>query len=342
MGVPSAALQRFLESVTAPLTRMNLEDYDLGALRNVEPEERAAVEDVLADRLAAGDGRAASALAELASPRATQILKQGLALAVPRAARVATARALGQLGDDAGEAPLVDVLEHGDAFERKMAANGLRYFHSAAAEAALIKAMGDVDAGVRGNAFGSLVVARGLKPYDGSYRDRIGLTYPLLGSPLAAVRAIAIDDVRELLGRLDAGDSPAMLELAPVDDSHGPPARWMESLRTTEAPWADDLALDALDALQGRERRWAEDVLLGYLHLDPRAPRAAAHGRMHRAIGALREVMQRYAGAVQIEAAGALLRLSNDGDARSLLQSALAASDADAAQRAKRALDATP
>jgi HEAT repeat protein len=342
MGVPSEALQRFLESVTAPLTRTNLEDYDLGAMRNVEPEERAAVEDVLADRLAAGDGRAASALAELASPRAIQILKQGLALPVPRAAFVATARALGQLGDDAGEAPLLDALEHGNAFERKMAASGLRYFHSGIAEAALLKAMSDVDAGVRGNAFGALVVARGLKPYDGSYRDRIGLTYPLLGSPLAAVRSIAIDDVRELLARLDAGDSPATLDLAPVDDSQGPPARWMESLRTTEAPWADDLALDALDALHGRERRWAEDVLLGYLQLDPRAPRAAAHGRMDRAIAALREVMQRYAGAVQIEAAGALFRLNNDGDARSLLQSTVAGADADMAQRAKRTLAVTP
>lgn len=342
MGAPSAAFQRFLDSVRAPLTRSNIEEYDLGALGNVDPEERAAAEDVLAERLAAGDGRAAGALAELASPRARQILKQGLALPIARAACVATARALGRLGDASGEPPLIDALAHGDAFERKMAANALRYFRTPTAEAALLKAMADADAGVRGNAFGALVVARGLKPYDGSYRDRIGLTYPLLGSPLAGVRAIAIEDVRELLARLDAGDPPAKLELAPVDDSRGAPGRWMESIRTAEAPWHDDLALDALDAMTGRERRWAEDVLLGYLHLDLRAPRAAAHGRMNRAEDALREVMQRYGGPVRIEAAGALLRLANDGDARSLLQSVAAGGDPDEAQRAKRALAAAP
>ena len=46
--------------------------------------------------------------------------------------------------------------------------------------------------------------------------------------------------------------------------------------------------------------------------------------------------------AVQIEAAGALFRLNNDGDARSLLQSTVAGADADMAQRAKRTLAVTP
>lgn len=342
MAAPSEAFQRFVASVEAPITRSNIEEYDLGALGNIESQERAAAEDLLAERLAAGDGRAAGALAQLASPRAKQILEHALQLPVARAVHVATSRALGQLGDGAGEAPLVDALQRGDAFERKMAANALRYFRTPTAEVALLNALSDADPGVRGNAFGALVVARGLKSYDGSYRDRIGLTYPLLGSPLAAVRAIAKDDVRDLLARLDAGEPPAKLELAPVDDSCGAPALWMESLRTTDPPWRDDLALDALDAMSGRERRWAEDVLLGYLHLDPRAPRAAAHARMSRAEGALREVMRGYGGLVQIEAAAALLRLANDHDARSLLQTAAAGGDPDAARRAQRALAASP
>ena len=335
---PSAAFQQFVESVTAPISRANLEDYDLGAMRSVEPDERDAVEELLADRLAAGDGRAASALAELASPEAVARLKQGLALPIARAARIAAARALGQLGDPSGETPLIDALAQGDAFERKMAANALRFYRDARAESALLAAMADDDAGVRGNAFGALVVAWGLKPYDGSYRDRIGLTYPLLGSPLASVRELAIRDVRELLARLDAGESPASLELEPVDDSRGAPARWMESLRTAEPPWQEELALDALDAMSGRERRWAEDVLLGYLHLDPRAPRAAAHARMTRAIEPLREVVSRYGGAVQVEAAGALWHLAQDPRSLSLLEAARTSSDSDLARRAGRAL----
>lgn len=76
---------------------------------------------------------------------------------------------------------------------------------------------------------------------------------------------------------LDAGAAPDQLELAPVDDSSGPAARWMESIRSEEPPWQEDLAIDALDAMRGRARRWAEDVLLGSLHLDPRACRATAH-----------------------------------------------------------------
>lgn len=156
------------------------------------------------------------------------------------------------------------------------------------------------------------------------------------------MRAIAKDDVRDLLARLDAGEPRVKLELAPVDDSRGAPARWMESLRTTDPPWQDDLGLDALDAMSGRERRWAEDVLLESLHLDPRAPRAAAHARMSRAEDALREVMRGYGGPVRIEAAGALVRLANDHDARSLLQTAAAGGDPDAARRAQRALAASP
>jgi hypothetical protein len=112
----------------------------------------------------------------------------------------------------------------------------------------------------------------------------------------------------------------------------------MDSLRSSESPWQEDLALDALDAMSGRERRWAEDVLLGYLQLEPRAARAAAHTGEARFIEPLREVMARYGGAVQVEAAAALWRIAHDQAAHALLQKTATSLDADLARRAQRGL----
>lgn len=336
--LPSEMFHRFVASVHAPLTAANREQYDLDALAAMTADEKAAVVELLVERLNVGDGRAASSLAAIGSPAATGALVRSLATPVPALVRVECARALARLGDPRAETPLVDVLRGADAHARKYAANALQLVHTKTAEQALVDALEDADAGVRGNAFGALVVARGLKAFDGSYRDPIGLTYPLLGSPIAAVRAIAVARVRVLLKRLDAGEAPTQLGLSPIDDSHGPTERWMASLRSQDPPWAEDLALDALDAMGERERGWAEDVLLGYLHLDPRAARAAAHSGDARFVEPLREVMTRYVGAVQVEAAAAVDRLIGDDTARALLAKVAAGSDSALAARARQVL----
>ena len=335
---PSEACRRFVASVEAPLTAANREQYDSAALTALSVDEQAGVLGLLVERLSAGDGRAAAALAEVGSSAATSALARSLVASVAPLVRVECARALARLGDGRAEKPLVEVLRGADAHARKYAANALQSVRTRAAEQALVEALDDAEAGVRGNAFGALVVARGLAAFDGSYREPIGLIYPLLGSPLAAVRAIATARVRELLARLDAGEAPEQLGLAAVDDSRGPAERWMASLRSQDPPWEQDLALDALDAMRDRDRRWAEDLLLGYLQLDPRAARAVAQIGDARFVDPLREVMTRYGGDVQLEAAAALHWLVADESARSVLAKVAAGAGGALAARARQAL----
>ena len=128
--------------------------------------------ELLAGKLLGGDGRAAGALAAVGSQHAKLALRETLTFAQSAMVRVACARSLAQLGETDGANVLIAVVRQGDAYERKYAANGLQLIRTNDAEAALLAALEDEDAGVRGNAFGALVVAKGLKPYDGWPQSR--------------------------------------------------------------------------------------------------------------------------------------------------------------------------
>lgn len=339
----SKGFQRFVDSVRAPMAWTQTDAYSgADALHLLEGEERAEAEDILFERLTHNDGRAACALADMGSPRAIEPLRDRLARSVPSLMRVAAALALHRLGDDAGRDAAIDVLRTGDRFAQMSAVSVLGLLGGAEVEQALEQASDAADADVRSAAAGALIKLHGLEEFDRTYQDRLGLVQNRLSSPLAAVRADALAELRDIFDRHRRGEPPAQLGLTwRADDEHEPLRGFSESLRSREPPWRDDLAVDVAASLTGQARTWAEDCLWHFLPTDPRAARALARLGVTRAIGPLREVLQTASGPVAVEAAAALWKLSGDAGALARLRAAAGDADPTLAARARAALDAS-
>jgi HEAT repeat protein len=301
----------FVAGVREPMTWSNIDAYNgADALHLLEGDERTEAEDILFERLAHNDGRAAHALAEIRSTRAIAPLRARLSASVPAMMRVAAALALHQLGDDSGRAAAIDVLRTGSWSEQQSAIAMLGLLGGRDVEQALERALDVADSGVRSASAGTLIRLHGLADYNRSYQDRLGLLQNRLSSPLATVRGDAIAELNEIFARHAHGESPERLGLTwRADDEHGPLLQFSESLRSNAPPYHDDVALDVVERLTGDARRWAEDCLWHFLPSDPRAARAFAHLGVTRAIAPLHEVLQTATGRVASEAAAALRTL---------------------------------
>jgi hypothetical protein len=333
--------EKFVASVRAPMTSSNIEEYSgLGALRLLKGDERVEAEDILIERLTHNDGRAAYALADIASTRAIAPLRACLHASVPPLMRVAAATALQRLGDDSGRAAMIDVLRSGDAFEQQAAMSLLAVLGGEGVEPALERALEDPDASVRSDAARTLIAVHGLTEYKDGYQRQLGLLQNRCASRLAAVRADALAELRDIFARHAAGESPDQLGLTwRADDDRPPLQAFSESLRGREPPWQDDFAVDVVAKLAGRERTWAEDCLWHFLPTDPRAARAFAHLGVTRALPALRELLPNATDLLGIEVAAALWRLASDRPAREHLQAATRERDPALAERARAALE---
>jgi hypothetical protein len=332
--------EELLASVRAPITRGNIDSYgSIGALHLLQGDERTEAEGILIEQLTHDDGRAASALAEISCSRAIGPLRARLQASSPGSMRLAAAAALHRLGDDSGRATAIDVLRSGHAIERLSAVSVLGRWSGADVEHALEAAFADPDATVRSAAAGKLIEHHGLEAFKLGYRGRLGLLQNRLASPLAAVRADALAELRDLFARQERGESPEQLGLTwQADDKHEPLRTFMTSLTSSAPPWQDDVALDVVASLAGRERTWAEDCLWHFLPTDPRAARALASLGVQRAIAPLRELLPKASGAVAIEVAAALWRLSGDATALERLRAATRDPDPALAARASAAL----
>jgi hypothetical protein len=336
--------QKFVDSVRAPMVWTQTDEYGgVGALHLLEGDERTEAEDILFERLTHNDGRAAYALADIGSTRAIEPLRACLSRSIPGLVRLAATRALHQLGDDSGHEAAIDVLRNGNAMERHLATSVLSLFGGAEVEQALEGAVDDPDSDVRSAAAGKLVKLRGLSDFNRTYQDRLGLLQNRLSSPLATVRADALAELHDIFDRHQRGESLEQLGLTwRADDEQEPILRFVKSLQGREAPWQDDFAVDVIVQLTGQERRWAEDCLWHFLPTDPRAARAFARLGVTRAIAPLREVAQTATGAVAIEVAAALWKLSGDADAFGRLRAAAGQADSTLATRAQAALGEPP
>lgn len=322
------------------MTWSNIDEYSgVGALHLLKGDERSEAEDILFERLTHNDGRAAYALADIGSTRAIEPLRACLPRSIPGLMRLAATRALHQLGDESGREAAIDVLRNGNVMERQTATSVLGLFSGAEVEQALAGAFDDPDSDVRSAAAGKLIKLRGLGDFNRTYQDRLGLLQNRLSSPLAAVRADALADLRDIFARIERGESPEQIGLTwRADDEHEPLLRFSESLRSNAPPWQDDFAVDIVAQLTGHERRWAEDCLWHFLPTDPRAARAFGRLGVERAIAPLRELLPTASGAVAIEVAAALWRLSGDAAALERLRAASHETDASLAARARAAL----
>jgi HEAT repeat protein len=243
--------------------------------------------------------------------------------------RVAAALALHQLGDDTGRVAAIEVLGAGGWFEQQSAISLLGLIGGPDVEDALVRAFEDPDAGVRSAAAGTLVKLHGLEAYGRGYQQRLGQLQNRLSSPLRAVRAVALAELREIFERSKRGETPDQLGLTWRADDQREPFRTLAlSMQSSDAPWQDDFPWQLIASLTGVERVWAEDNLWHFLPTDPRAARALARLGVQRAVEPLREVMAMATGALAIEVAAALWQLAGDEAALDQLRDAARGPDA--------------
>lgn len=328
-GSHSPAFQRFQASFDAP-GRAFLDQLDTAALLALEEPERTEAEDILLGALSTDDPRIVRALRDLRSTRAVAPLRAALARTSQGRMRVAVARALYDLAQDRSAiSAIVDVLRRGDRSSRETAASVLRVLPVADVQPALLDALSDGDAGVRGLATSSLYALHHLDDVARDYRDRLGVLRMLIASPLPSLAAQAAGEIRSVIGSLQNGATPKSLGLDRAMDEQSPAVkRLMDSRSDEHGLWSELLDVEAIPA-SGPERVWAEDVILAWLPGDFRACLAVADLHVRRATPALVELVQGAQGRLAIEAAVALARLAGDDTGLARVLQATAPGSAD-------------
>lgn len=198
----SEAYQRFADSFLGDPSAAARDGLDLAALRQLTGAERQQAEELLVQRLAAGDSRGAVGLGEIGSTRATDLLQHYLNLSdagqpIGPGFSLNVAVALWQINQDPNAVQrVIAILQHTpDSFVRMEAAQALRKFSTSAAIQALQAALTDDDGLVRYHAARSLLALAGQLP------DEFA-TPPLaikMMSPNAADRQQAAAELNALL-----------------------------------------------------------------------------------------------------------------------------------------------
>ncbi|WP_157549001.1 HEAT repeat domain-containing protein [Nonomuraea candida] len=259
----------------------------VGALRLLHGEERTEAEDILIARLGEGDGRAAAALAEAGCVRAIPALVEATAETEAPIMRVFAARALLDLGSDAGLPALVRMLRthDGTGGDRASAARLLAESPAPDKELLLDVATTDPDSTARSGATHALLAVAGLDDEELTSGEVLLSIAGRLLSSLTTVRAGAAAELRAVLAGREAGRTAEELGLTWHADRDGPLGRFIDDLGGS----GGDLRVEGLAELTGRERVLLENLVLLRLDTDRRAIRAAARLGVRRAIEPLRE-----------------------------------------------------
>jgi HEAT repeat protein len=289
----SAAFQEFLAGVNAPvtLTRDALDEIpDIGALYELDGEERIEAERILIAKLAENDGRVATALADAGCVEAIPALIEATTETAAPIMRVFAARALLRLGDYSGRTALVQMLRRhdGSGSDRGGAARLLAEFPDPDKEILLEAASTDPDSTARSQATDALLTVVGLDEDDTRWGEVLLSIAGRLLSSLSAVRDEAVAELRAILARWEAGETAEQLGLTWHADMRTKPLRrFVDSFESTKA----DFPIEGLRELTGRERVLLENLVLLRLHADRRAVRAAGRLGVRRAIEPLRELL---------------------------------------------------
>lgn len=289
----SAAFEEFLAGVNAPvgLSRDALDEIpNIGALYELVGEERIEAEDVLIAKLATGDGRAATALADADCFRAIPALVEATSERAAPTMRVHAARALLRLDDYSGLPAMVRMLrEHeGSGLDRGAAARLLTEFPEPDRELLIEVASTDPDPTARSGATHALLTLVGLDDEEVLWGDVLMSVSGRLLSSLSTVRDEALAELREILARWEAGETAEDMGLTwRADTGDKALRRFVDSIDSGKA----DFSTDGLAELTGRERTLVENLVLLRLHADRRAVRAAGRLGVRRAVEPLRELL---------------------------------------------------
>lgn len=163
----SSAFRRFLSGVNAPVTlsRDSMDEIPhIGALYELDGDERIEAEDILIAKLATNDGRAATALANADCFRAIPALVRATSDAAAPTMRVFAARALLRLGNHSGRGALVRMMRahDGSGTDRGSAVRLLAEFPDPDKELLILSASTDPDATARSEAIHALLTIVGL------------------------------------------------------------------------------------------------------------------------------------------------------------------------------------
>jgi HEAT repeat protein len=287
----SRVFQDFLDGVASPVTlsRDSMDEIpNIAAFHLLDGDERLEAEDILIARLATGDGRAATALADGYCLRAIPALIEATTDAAAPVMRVFAARALLRMDSDAGRESLARMLRdhEGSDFDRGSAARLLAEFPDPDVDLLLEVASTDPDGLVRSQATTALFEVVGLEDHH-SGEVLLSVAGRLLSS-LTTVRAEALAELRAVLAAWKAGATAEDLGLTwQADREHKPLGRLIDDIDSTRT----DFRLDGLRELTGRERILVDNLVLLRLHADRRAVRAAGRLGVRRAIEPLRELL---------------------------------------------------
>jgi HEAT repeat protein len=306
----SEAFERFLAGITTPvsLSKDSLDEIPgVGAIFDLDGEERLEAEDLLIAKLATGDGRAAVALAEAGCFRAIPALVEATSEGAPPATRVAAARALLQLDDLAGEPAMVRLLRThaGTGYDRGAAARLLAEFPDPDREVLYEVMAADPDPTARSEATDALLTLVGLGDDEVLWGEVLRSAAGRLLSSLTTVRTEALAELREIVARWEAGETAEDLGLTWRCDDKAV-GRFIDSIDSAKP----EFRTQGLEALTGRERTLAENLVLLRLHADRRAVRAAGTLGVRRAVGPLRELLATAEGHARVEIENVLATLT--------------------------------
>ncbi len=261
------AWDRFVESVERGVTsRAELESFDLSALRQLDDVQRERARQLLAPKTADGDPRVVDALAELDTPKACADVERAFTSSWG-SAQIHAAMWLWMRNRDPRVVPQL----------RSLAANNpkapsfvteivlaLERIDSDEADDAMIEILATTtDAGVTSSTTDRIFVRHKWDQWEhpGSpiFTLRCGLT-----SIFPSVRAKAIDELRSLVAQQRAGKDDRQLGVVGHELAHRSPVsqQVVAVAFDDHAPIPDNTMLDQL---QGGERDWAADILLGRL-----------------------------------------------------------------------------
>jgi HEAT repeat protein len=304
----SALFKRFVAEVNAPLRFRRDEIDELPGVRllpMLEGEERIAAEDILIAKLAKDDGRAANALAEYGCVRAIPALTTAANESASPLMRVFAARALLELGNESGRAALADMLRNPTDHkgERALAVTVLAEFPNPDKQLLLEVALFDPHPSVRSSAVDAVLTVWGLGDRATSRGDVLLGVAGRMMSTLRSVRQEAFDQLRQILARIDAGETAEELGLTWRADREKEPLHSFDESLESDEP---DFPTAGLEDLTGRERTLVEDIVILYLDQDRRAVRAAGRLGVHRAVEPLREMLRSATGEERAEIEAAL------------------------------------
>jgi hypothetical protein len=268
----SSSFDRFKESLDRGVTgRESLASLDLVALRELDDLEREKARQLLAQHLDDGDPRIVDALAELDRPKAWADVERAFVNGWG-SAKVHAAMYLWMRQRDPRVVPalrdLVKSNPNAPTFVIEVLA-ALGRIEGTDADEAILEAFASTHLRVVGAAADVIFTRHKWDQYEHEgapiFTLRCGLT-----SSFPSVRAQAMDELRALLQRKQAGESDAQLGIvAGPLPARSPVLQELTRLafQGTSQPVPDN---QALDTLSGGERDWAIDLLLGRLEADDR------------------------------------------------------------------------